>query len=383
MNLFTRIVICTVACAFAARAETVKIASVCPLSGAQAGLGEMIKLGTQLAIEEAQAKFKTRGVDVELSAQDDQATPDVGVAVARRLANDPAVLGVVGHLNSGVAMPASEVYKDFNLVMVSPANTNPNITDRGYPNVNRICGRDDVQGPVGAEFAVNDLGAKRVFVIHDKTAYGQGIAEACREKLKELGATVVAFAGTEEKSNFQALILQMRLLKPDLVYFGGIYDQGGVLVKQMRERGITAKFLSDDAFDSSEFVKIAQNASAGVYYTAVAGPIDSFPAAKPFAEKFKARFGKMPESYALTSYDSAHIILAGLAAFMEKNGNKIPTREQLSAAVRQVSYKGITGQIDFNAKGDRKLADYYIIVFEKAEYPGKLVKATQAAPPAK
>lgn len=371
------------AIALAARAETVKIASVCPLSGAQAGLGEMIKLGAQLAVEEAHGRFKAKGVSVELSAQDDQATPDVGVAVARRLVNDPEVLGVVGHLNSGVAMPSSEVYKDYKLVMVSPANTNPKITDRGYPNVNRVCGRDDVQGPVGAEFAVNDLKAKRIFVIHDKTAYGQGIAEACRDKLKALGATVVAFTGTEEKSNFQSLILQMKGLKPDLVYFGGIYDQGGVLVKQMRERGITAHFVSDDAFDSSEFVKIAQNASAGVCYTAVAGPVDSFPAAKPFAEKFKAKFGKMPESYALTAYDAANIILAGLEAFMNQNGGRIPSREQLSAAVRQVSHKGITGQIDFDAKGDRKLADYYIIRFEKAEYPGKLVKSTQAAPPSK
>lgn len=383
MKILPLLVALSVAFAVIARAETVKIASVSPLSGAQAGLGEMIKLGAQLAIEESQAKFKAKGVDVELAAQDDQATPDVGVAVARRLVNDSAVLGVVGHLNSGVAMPSSEVYKDYKLVMVSPANTNPKITDRGYPNVNRVCGRDDVQGPVGAEFAVNDLKAKKIFIIHDKTAYGQGIAEACRDKIKTLGAQVVAFTGTEEKSNFQSLILQMKLLKPDLVYFGGIYDQGGVLVKQMRERGITANFVSDDAFDSSEFVKIAQSASAGVCYTAVAGPIDSFPAAKPFADRFKAKFGKMPESYALTAYDCANVILAGLEASLEKNGGKIPTREQLSAAVRQVSIKGITGQIDFDSKGDRKLADYYIIKFEKAEYPGKLVKSTQAAPPTK
>ncbi len=383
MRISKLLLIALAAFTLAARAATVKIASVSPLSGAQAGLGEMIKLGTQLAVEEAQAKFKAKGIALELLPQDDQAMPDVGVAVARRMVTDPEVLGVVGHLNSGVAMPASEVYKDYNLAMVSPANTNPKITDRNYPNVNRVCGRDDVQGPVGAEFAVNELKAKKVFIIHDKTTYGQGIAEACRDRLKSLGAAVVAFTGTEEKSNFQALILQMKALRPDLVYFGGIYDQGGVLVKQMRERGITAALVSDDAFDSSEFVKIAQSAAVGVYYTAVAGPADQFSAAKPFAERFKAKFGKMPESYALTSYDAANVLIAALEASLEKNAGKIPTREQICTAVRKVSIKGITGQIDFNERGDRKISEYYIIKFDKPEYPGTFVKSTQAAPPAK
>lgn len=366
----------------AGRAETIKIASVSPLSGPQAGLGEMIKLGAQLAIEEGKARFAAKGITVEFVPQDDQGTPDVGVAVARRLVNDAEVLGVVGHLNSGVAMPASEIYKDFKLVMVSPANTKTDITDRGYPNVNRVCGRDDVQGPVGAEFAVNDLKAKRIFVVHDKTAYGQGIAEAFRTKAKALGANVVSFSGTEETSNFQPLIMQMKLNKPDVVYMGGLYHQGGVLVKQMRERGITAPFVGPDGFDSSEFVKIAQNASAGVYYTAVAGPLDQFPDAKPYADAFKAKFGKTPESYALTGYDCANVILTALDATLAKNGGKLPTREQLCAAVREVSIKGVTGKIEFNAKGDRKLADYYIIQLEKAEYPGKLVKSISAAPPA-
>ncbi|MER3482045.1 MAG: branched chain amino acid ABC transporter substrate-binding protein, partial [Meiothermus sp.] len=128
-----------------ASAQTViKIASVSPLSGPQSSLGESIKLGAQLAIEEAQPRFKQMGFDLQFAPQDDQATPDVGVAVARRIVNDADLLGVVGHLNSGVAIPSSEVYKDTNLVMVSPANTNPRVTDRGYLSVNRVCGRDDV-----------------------------------------------------------------------------------------------------------------------------------------------------------------------------------------------------------------------------------------------
>lgn len=367
--------------ALAVRAETVKIASVSPLSGPSSGLGEMIKLGTQLGLEEAKPTLKALGLELEFVPQDDQGAPDVGVAVARRLVNDPQVLALVGHLNSGVAMPSSEVYKDYSLAMVSPANTKTDITDRGYPNVNRVCGRDDVQGPVAAEFAINELKAKKIFIVHDKTAYGQGLAEAFREKARALGADVQAFAGTEEKSNFQTLILQMRVKKPDLVYFGGLYDQGGVLVKQMRERQIQALFLAPDGIDSSEFVKIAQGAAVGVYYTTVAGPVDSFPRAKPFADKFKAQFGKMPESYALTGYDCARVIALALEACAKKSGGKAPDRATLAAAIRAVELEGITGNIAFNSKGDRKLADYYVIRFEKASYPGSLVKSIQAAPP--
>jgi branched-chain amino acid transport system substrate-binding protein len=358
-----------------APANTIKIASISPLSGSQAGLGEMIKLGAQLAIEEAQPWFAERGVTLAFSPQDDQASPDVGVATARRLVNDKEVLGVVGHLNSGVAIPSSEVYHAYELTMVSPANTNPQITERRYPGINRICGRDDIQGPVGAEFAVGELGAKKVFVVHDKTAYGQGVAEAFRAKALALGAQVVGFDGTEERSNFQSLILRMRVMRPDLVYFGGIYDQGGVLLKQMRDRGIPATYLGPDAMDSSEFVKIAQDAVIGAYYTTVAGPVDQFPAAQAFSERFQTRFGKAAESYALYAFDSANVFVEALKTWMNANDNTVPSRAQVGAAVRAVAFDGITGAIAFDDKGDRMRSDYYVITFDKAEYPGRTVKA--------
>ncbi|MCS6772338.1 MAG: branched-chain amino acid ABC transporter substrate-binding protein [Kiritimatiellae bacterium] len=364
-----------------AQAEVIKVASCSMLSGPQASMGEMVKLGVQLAIEEAQPRFREKGFDLQFTPQDDQAMPDVGVAVARRLVNDPDVLAVVGHFNSGVSIPASEVYKDGNLVMVSPGSTNPRVTERGLKNVNRVCGRDDVQGPVGAEFAVNDLKAKRILVIHDKTAYGQGIAQAFRERVVALGGEIVGFIGTEEKTNFQSLILQMRALKPDLVYFGGIYDQGGVLLKQMRERRIDAIFMGPDGLDSSAFVDIAQNAAAGAYYTSVAGPVDKYPAAKEFAERFTARFGRPPEAFALYAYDAARVILAGIEAAIDQNGGRRPSRAQISEAVRNVNIDGITGPIAFNQNGDRVSADYWVIHFAEAKYPGTPVKSISSAPP--
>lgn len=381
-TIFT-LVLASALAASASRAEVIKIASGSMLSGPQSSLGEMIKLGAQIAIEEAQPRFRELGFDLQFAPQDDQAQPDVGVAVARRLVNDPDVLAIIGHFNSGVTIPTSEVYKDSNLAMVSPGSTNPRVTERNLNNVNRVCGRDDVQGPVGAEFAVNDLKAKNIMVIHDKTAYGQGIAQAFRDKVQQLGAKVAGFLGTEEKTNFQSLILQMRVLKPDLVYFGGIYDQAGVLLKQMRERGITAKFLGPDGLESSAFIDIAQNAAAGAYYTTVAGPVEKYPAAKAFSEKFAARFNRPPEAYALYSYDAAHIILDGVEAAIKSQGGKKPSRLHVAQAVRAAQREGITGPIAFNENGDRAQADYWIIHFEEAKYPGTAVKSITAAPPGK
>lgn len=362
-------------------AEVIKIASGSMLSGPQSSLGEMIKLGAQLAVDEARDRFKEKGFDLQFLPQDDQAQPDVGVAVAHRLVNDPDVLAIVGHFNSGVTIPASEIYKDHDLALVSPGSTDVRVTERGLANVSRVCGRDDVQGPVGAEFAVNDLKAQRILVLHDKTPYGQGVAQAFRDKALALGAKIVGFIGTEEKTNFQSLILQMRVLNPDLVYFGGIYDQAGVLLKQMRERQIKALFLGADGLESSAFVDIAQNAVVGAYYTTVAGPAEAYPTARTFAEAFQAKFGRAPEAYALYAYDAARVVLQAVETAAAANGGQKPTRKAVAEAVRATQFDGITGPIGFDARGDRALADYWIIRFPEARYPGKAVKSISKAPP--
>src|SRR3989449_5930509 len=150
-------------------------------------LGEGIKLGAQLAIEKWRGNLTKMGYKVDLVPFDDQAKPDVGVANAKNIIADKDILAVIGHLNSGVAIPSSEVYKEVNVVMISPANTNPVVTDRGYPNVNRVCGRDDVQGVVGSEFANGTMKAKSVYIIHDKTQYGQGVAEFFKADAEKKG----------------------------------------------------------------------------------------------------------------------------------------------------------------------------------------------------
>ena len=337
---------------------TIKIATQSPLSGGQAALGEGLKLGAQLAVETFKGNLEKMGYKVELVPFDDQAKPDVGVANAKNIIADKDIMAVIGHLNSGVAIPSSEVYKEVGVVMISPANTNPVVTDRGYPNVNRVCGRDDVQGKVGAEFASGTMKVKSVYILHDKTQYGQSIAEFFKDDSEKKGVKVLGFDGTEEKSNFDPLITPIKAKNPDVIYFGGIYDQAAPFFKQTREKGVKAKFMGPDGMDSSDLAKIAGPAVVGMYYTSAAGPASALPKAKTFVEEFKKKFSKNPEPYAAESYDAAHIAI--LAIEQAAKSGKL-TREDVAAAVRKTKLSGITGDIAFDSKGDRQKAQYFVL----------------------
>jgi len=363
---------------------TIKIATQSPLSGGQASLGEGIKLGTQLAIDKGKANLEKMGYKVELVPFDDQAKPDVGVANAKNIIADKDIMAVIGHLNSGVAIPSSEVYKEVNLVMISPANTNPVVTDRGYPNVNRVCGRDDVQGVVGSEFA-NGQKIKSAYIIHDKTQYGQSIAEFFKADAEKKGIKVLGFEGTEEKSNFDPIITPIKAKNPDVIYFGGIYDQAAPFFKQAREKGVKSKFMGPDGMDSSDLTKIAGKAVVGMYYTSAAGPASALPKAKTFVEDFKKKFSKNPEPYAAEAYDAATIALKAIEEAAKKG--KV-TREDVSSAVRKAKLSGITGEIAFDGKGDRQKAQYFVLSVASDDPQkwgdNKIVKQlTIAAPEAK
>src|SRR5256712_7459652 len=332
---------------------TIKIATQSPLSGGQAALGEGIKLGAQLAVEKFKGNLEKMGYKVDMVPCDDQAKPDVGVANAKNIIADKEIMAVIGHLNSGVAIPSSEVYKEVGVVMISPANTNPVVTDRNYPSVNRVCGRDDVQGVVGSEYA-HSLKVKSAAIVHDKTQYGQSIAEFFKADAEKKGIKVGAFEGTEEKSNFDAILTPIKAKNPDLIYFGGIYDQAAPFFKQAREKGIKAKFMGPDGMDSSDLTKIAGKAVVGMNYTSAAGPASALPKAKAFVDDYKKKFNKNPEPYAAEAYDATAIALKAIEAAAK--GGKLPSREAVSAAVRQVKHKGIPGEIEFDGKGDRQKA---------------------------
>src|ERR1700682_2398292 len=361
---------------------TIKIASQSPLSGGQAVLGEGIKLGAQLAVEKLKGPLEKMGYKVDLVPFDDQAKPDVGVANAKNIIADKDIMVVIGHLNSGVAIPSSEVYKEVTLAMISPANTNPVVTDRNYVNVNRVCGRDDVQGVVGSEFAHGTMKVKSAYIVHDKTQYGQSIAEFFKADAEKKGIKVLGFEGTEEKSNFDPLLTPIKAKNPDVIYFGGIYDQGAPFFKQAREKGIKSKFMGPDGMDSSDLTKIAGKAVVGMDYTSAAGPASALPKAKAFVDEFKKKFGKNPEPYAAEAYDAATIAIKAIEEAAKKG--KV-TREDASTAVRKAKLSGITGYIAFDSKGDRLKAQYFVLQVvsdDPAKWgDNKIVKQLAIAPP--
>jgi branched-chain amino acid transport system substrate-binding protein len=368
--------------------KTIKIATQSPLSGDQSVVGVDIKRGAELALEQLGGPLADMGFKIELAPYDDQANPDTGVANAKRIVADPAILAIVGHYNSGVQIPSSEVYHASGLANVSPANTNPKVTTRGYLEVSRIVGRDDVQGVVGADFAASQ-GVKTVFVVHDKTAYGQGIAEFFKQRAEEIGLKVLGFEGTEEKANFDALLSPVVAGNPDVVYFGGMAFQAAVLFKQARERGYEGMFLSDDGFDSSDAAKIAGAAltsGAGTYYSTVSGPASVYEGTAKFIEDFKAKFNADPQPFAAQGYDSMAICLKAIENAAKEANNDVPTREAVAKAVRALKdFQGITGTFTFNEIGDPEKALYFVIQVKSPD-PAKwsenvVVKTLEIAPP--
>ncbi|MFC3835105.1 MULTISPECIES: branched-chain amino acid ABC transporter substrate-binding protein [Deinococcus] len=356
-------VLAALALGSASAQTTIRIASLSPLSGGQSDLGTQIRNGTQLAVNEYKAQFKKLGFDLQLVPYDDQADPATGTAAARKIAADRQILAVVGTLNSGVAIPASAALQASRVAMVSPANTANQVTDRGLPNMNRIVARDDAQGGAGANFLAGKLGAKKVYILNDKTAYGEGLAGEVEKALKAKGVSVVANEGTEEKSDFSSIVAKIRLQNPDAVYFGGIYNQVGVFIKQLREAGVTTPVVGGDGLDSGELPTIVGAANANkIYFTTVAAPIDALPAAKVFAANYKKTFNDDAQGFGAFGYDAAKVVLQGILNAARNNGNKLPTRTQVETAIRKGNFTGLlSGAVSFNSVGDRRAATMYVV----------------------
>jgi len=366
--------------------KVIKIASQSPLSGPQSVLGTSIRNAVELAVEQLSGPLVDMGYTVEFVPYDDQATPDVGVSNAQNIVNDPAILAVIGHLNSGVAIPSSEVYDTNNLVMISPANTNVNITDRYLPTVNRIAGRDDTQGAAGAAFAKTLEGVQNVYVLHDNTAYGQGVAEFFQAEATKQGLTVLGFEGTSEASNFDGIIQPILAQSPDLIYFGGIYSQTGVFIKQAREAGYEGYFVGPDGFDSSDFSGLAGDQGVGTYYTSVAAPVSFYPDAAQFAADYTAKFSASPEPFAAQAYDATGIAINAITLAAQRSNGEVPSRALVASIVRGTSdYKGLTSTYSFDPIGDPEIGLYYIIKVNSADplewNNNELISAQQIASP--
>jgi branched-chain amino acid transport system substrate-binding protein len=360
----------------ATAAKTViKIATQSPLSGGSSVQGEAIKLGAQMSLDANKEDFDKLGFTLQLIPYDDQGDPKKGVANAELLSADQSILGVVGHMNSGVAIPSSVVYEKNNIVMVSPSNTADQVTDRNLKVVNRIVARDDFQGPAGAEYAVKTVKAQNIFVIQDKTAYGQGLAEAFKDAATKLGATIVGYEGiTVGEKDFNGVLNIALSKKPDFIFFGGLYGEGGLIIKQARDKGIMAPIMGGDAFDSQGLVDVAGDKVKDSLYSSIATDITKTEDGKKWADQYKAKFGKGPDGYSAYAYDSMSVILNGLKTAISANGGKLVTREQVRDAVRGTKdFQGVATKVSFDGKGDNTYAKVFIYKFDGSKYPGTMI----------
>jgi branched-chain amino acid transport system substrate-binding protein len=335
----------------------VKIGHAGPLTGGIAHLGKDDENGARLAVEEATArKMKIGGklVKFELMSEDDQADPKLGPTIAQKFA-DAKVAGVAGHLNSGVTIPASAVYNQAGIPMISGSATNPKLTEQGFKNIFRTVGRDDQQGPAVAQYLAAQK-IKKVAIADDATAYGEGLANEVEKTLKAAGVQVVAREKTNDKAtDFKAILTKIKGKNPDAVFYGGMDATGGPMIKQARELGMKATFSFGDGACTDEMAKLAGAAAEGLICSQAGLPASA--ASKQFNDAFKAKYGDVKQ-YAPFFYDAVGLMIAA----MQKADSTDPAK--YLPELQKISYNGATGKIEFDEKGDRKNAEITIFTLK-------------------
>ena len=333
----------------------VKIGHVAPTSGGIAHLGKDNEMGARMAIDELNAKGVTIGgkkAKFELVAEDDAADPKQGTAAAQKLA-DLKVNGVIGHLNSGTSIPAARIYSEAGIPQISPSATNPRFTRLGYKTTFRVVADDVHLGGTLGKYAVQQLKGKSIAVIDDRTAYGQGVADEFEKGVKAAGGKTVAREFTNDKAtDFTAILTSLKAKKPDVVFFGGMDAVAGPMLRQMKQLGIEAKFVGGDGICTGELPKLAAGTMAdGQVVCAEAGGVEG--AAKKsmddFYAAFKKKFNMDVQVYAPYVYDAVNVMVAA----MVKAGSAEPAK-YLPVLAKTDGYKGVTGTIGFDSKGDIK-----------------------------
>lgn len=340
--------------AFAAEEQIVKIGHVGPISGAISHLGKDNENGGKMAIEELNAKGLTIGgkkIKFELLAEDDAGDPKQGTTVAQKLV-DAHVKGVVGHLNSGTTIPASKIYFDAGIPQISPSSTNPKYTMQGFKTAFRVVANDGQLGGTLGRYAVKILKAKNVAVIDDRTAYGQGVADEFMKAAKAAGANIAAQQFTNDKAtDFNAILTAIKGKKPDVIFFGGMDAVAGPMMRQMKQLGIEAKFMGGDGICTEAMAKLAGDAigEGNVICAEAGGVVDTEKKGmEDFRAAYKKKFGIDVQLYAPYVYDSVNVI----ATAMQKANSVEPAKYLPELA--KIHYKGVTGPIAFDARGDIK-----------------------------
>ncbi len=326
----------------------IRIGSVSPLTGPQTHIGKDNENGARLAVDEINAKGLVLGgkpVKLELLAEDDQAEPKTATIVADKLL-DAGVVAVIGHLNSGTTIPASKRYHDAGIPQISPSATAVAYTAQGFANAFRVMANDAQQGQALGRFAVHSLGVKKVAIIDDRTAYGQGLADEFEKAARAAGAQVVAREFTSDKAtDFAAILTNIKGKGAELVFFGGMDPQGGPMAQQMKRLGLKATLMGGDGMQTINFLKLAGADAEGVVASSPGLPLDAMPGGKPFKARFEAKYGPI-QVYAPYAYDAVYVLVEA----MKWADSAEPAR--IVAALPQTDYQGVTGQVKFDAKGD-------------------------------
>jgi branched-chain amino acid transport system substrate-binding protein len=345
--------------------KVVKIGVIAPLSGDLTATGTGIRNSVDLAIRQANEKNKVPGWRIELAAEDDAAKPDVGAQAAAKLSSDATVVGVVGTYNSSVALQTAPVLDKANIVQISPANTNDTLTrgqnfkaspTRPYKNYFRTATLDSLQGGFAADYATNDLKAKNVAIIHDKKAYGQGLADSFKAQFEKNGGKIVATETINPgDKDFSAVLSKIKPLNPDLIFYGGEYPEGSLISSQAHgAQAMKAPVMGGDGLKDDTYIKTAANAATGDFATSVGAPPEKLDSAKQFIADYKAAgFKDDYTAYGALAYDAANAIISTLpTALGSATSVDDSVRRKVVEAVGKVNFGGASGTVAFDQYGD-------------------------------
>jgi branched-chain amino acid transport system substrate-binding protein len=329
-----------------------------PITGGSAAFGAQVKNGAEQAIADINASGGILGQKITSTVGDDRADPKEGVSVANKFSAD-GVKFVIGHFNSGVSMPASDVYQENGILQITPASTNPRVTERNMWNVFRTCGRDDQQGSVAGAYILKNFKDKKIAVVHDKTTYGQGLADVTRTTMNKGGMKEVLYEGVNVgDKDYSALVSKVKASGADLIYWGGLYDTGGLILRQLRDQGVRAPLMGGDGITDDEFAAIAGPGAEGTLMTYGPDPRKR-PEAKDAVAKFRAKNFE-PQAYTLYSYAAVQIIKQAAEAAKSLDPKKVA--EQMKSGMK---FSTVIGDISYDKKGDITRLDYVMYVWKK------------------
>ena len=359
MLAFISVAAVAVGLAGAAQAE-IKIATAGPMTGTYASFGDQMRRGAEMAVADLNAAGGVLGQQLSLSIGDDVCDPKQAVSVANGFVAEGVVF-VAGHFCSGSSIPASKVYEEEGMLQISPASTNPKLTEEGGDNVFRVCGRDDQQGIVAGDFLADEFGGKKIAILHDKTAYGKGLADETKKQLNKRGIEEAMYvAYTAQEKDYTAVVSKMKAAGIDVFYVGGYHTEAGLMVRQARDQGYDVQLVSGDALVTDEFWKITGDAGQGTLMTFSPDPRKN-PVAAPVVAKFRAQ-NYEPEGYTLYTYGA----IQAWAQAVEKAGST--DLDKVIGSLRANKFDTVLGSIGFDGKGDVTAPGYVWYIWDKGKY---------------